>query len=181
MIRRFCDGCGSELTDQRTGRIIREAVLGLHTVRVEVIVAVDGTWNAGDVCRLCVVTAVCEGEDVDHAGRAVVEALPIVDVSPFAADGNRAEPVIVGGIQVGGSPLGRGIQIGPDPIAAPGLSEDELATLHRFTLAVPCCGSHLDGPTRDNGMAHCCDTDDCGPCCQDCPTCPTLVAERIGS
>lgn len=35
----------------------------------------------------------------------------------------------------------------------------------------PCCGSHVLGLT-------CCDPNDCGPCCEDCPTCPTLAKAR---
>lgn len=41
-----------------------------------------------------------------------------------------------------------------------------------------CCGSHQPGPMRADGMAACCDPDDCGPCCPDCPTCPTLQRQR---
>lgn len=33
---------------------------------------------------------------------------------------------------------------------------------------VPCCELH-----KDEG---CCDTDDCGPCCEHCPTCPAQRA-----
>jgi hypothetical protein len=58
------------------------------------------------------------------------------------------------------------------------LSDEEQATVARFGLDHPCCDSHLDGPRRSNGMAHCCDTEDCGPCCEDCPTCPTTIAMR---
>lgn len=35
-----------------------------------------------------------------------------------------------------------------------------------------CCDLHND--TIEGGRALCCDTDDCGPCCGECPTCPTL-------
>lgn len=31
----------------------------------------------------------------------------------------------------------------------------------------PCCDSHLD--------QGCCDVNDCGPCCENCPTCPTIA------
>jgi len=34
-----------------------------------------------------------------------------------------------------------------------------------------CCPSHRDD---------CCDPNDCGPCCLDCPTCPTLMHRRFG-
>jgi hypothetical protein len=42
-----------------------------------------------------------------------------------------------------------------------------------------CCTSHSDGPTRRNGLAHCCDPEDCGPCCENCPDCPTLQRQRL--
>lgn len=32
-----------------------------------------------------------------------------------------------------------------------------------------CCELHIDGPAGT-----CCDGNDCGPCCERCPTCPTL-------
>lgn len=38
-----------------------------------------------------------------------------------------------------------------------------------------------DESTRGAGCCHlhrtseCCDPEDCGPCCEDCPTCPTLI------
>lgn len=35
--------------------------------------------------------------------------------------------------------------------------------------AAPCC--HLHKPS-------CCDPEDCGPCCMDCPTCPVLAKQR---
>jgi hypothetical protein len=33
------------------------------------------------------------------------------------------------------------------------------------------CGYH-------HARGSCCDPDDCGPCCEDCPTCPTLAGAR---
>lgn len=41
----------------------------------------------------------------------------------------------------------------------------------------PCpggCDSHWAGPAQPSGMAACCDPNDCGPCCEQCPTCPTV-------
>lgn len=41
----------------------------------------------------------------------------------------------------------------------------------------PCtggCDCHWDGPAQSNGMAACCDPNDCGPCCEKCPTCPSV-------
>jgi hypothetical protein len=35
----------------------------------------------------------------------------------------------------------------------------------------PCCDLHKPG-IGPGGEALCCDPDDCGPCCENCPTCP---------
>lgn len=32
-------------------------------VSVEVLVALDGTWNGGEICRSCVIQAVAQGDD----------------------------------------------------------------------------------------------------------------------
>lgn len=40
------------------------------------------------------------------------------------------------------------------------------------TAPQPCC--HLHKPSG------CCDPQDCGPCCEDCPTCPTLANHTPG-
>lgn len=40
-------------------------------------------------------------------------------------------------------------------------------------IEAPCCDLHRPG---DQGV--CCDPEDCGPCCQNCPTCPTLILAR---
>lgn len=37
-----------------------------------------------------------------------------------------------------------------------------------------CCDLHTLGPA-----GRCCDPDDCGPCCENCPTCPTLYQQKI--
>lgn len=55
----------------------------------------------------------------------------------------------------------------------------------------PCCSSHVDGvraqaPTDTphlrlwgSGLvARCCDPNDCGPCCENCPTCPSVARMR---
>jgi hypothetical protein len=44
------------------------------------------------------------------------------------------------------------------------------AVVHAAWTAKPCCDLH-----EDDG---CCDEDDCGPCCEGCPTCPTLRAKH---
>lgn len=38
-------------------------------------------------------------------------------------------------------------------------------------VVTACCGSHLP--------VGCCDPEDCGPCCAECPTCPTVGRDRI--
>lgn len=48
----------------------------------------------------------------------------------------------------------------PDPLA--GLSWQRIIDI---VAARPCCDLHRP--------AGCCDTDDCGPCCERCPTCPS--------
>lgn len=35
-----------------------------------------------------------------------------------------------------------------------------------------CCGLHKPGD-----WGSCCDTTDCGPCCERCPTCPAIAIE----
>ena len=35
-----------------------------------------------------------------------------------------------------------------------------------------CCDLHL--PNERHPDADCCDPNDCGPCCENCPTCPSL-------
>jgi hypothetical protein len=62
MIRRFCDGCEREIkVSRRSNRILREN----GRIKVEVLVAVDGCWNGGDVCAECVQAAVNMGRDVN--------------------------------------------------------------------------------------------------------------------
>lgn len=53
MIRYFCDIC-SEAIDKPEAQI--EGTHGRLTLRV--MRAIDGTWNAGQVCRDCIVNAV---------------------------------------------------------------------------------------------------------------------------
>jgi hypothetical protein len=58
------------------------------------------------------------------------------------------------------------------------LPEDPVGMVIRFTeLADPpaaaCCDLHKPG--YDGDRAVCCDPDDCGPCCENCPTCPVLA------
>lgn len=47
---------------------------------------------------------------------------------------------------------------------------------------VACLGRTVAEPTAACCYLHkpvgCCDPEDCGPCCEDCPTCPTLASRR---
>jgi putative phage-type endonuclease len=56
----------------------------------------------------------------------------------------------------------------------------QLATPDRLTrprgnrpMDYQCCDWHKPGKALPGGMAACCDANDCGCCCDDCPTCPT--------
>lgn len=57
MIRVFCDVCEAEL-DSTANRSVFER----DNVRVEVIVAIDGTWNGGHICVPCIKRTVAQGE-----------------------------------------------------------------------------------------------------------------------
>lgn len=58
-IKYFCDACGGEIPKDQTGRVVRK----LERITVEVLVAVDGVWNDGNVCKDCIVLAVANGKD----------------------------------------------------------------------------------------------------------------------
>jgi len=61
MIKYYCDVCGKELTrDYVEDRLVRE----LDRVKVEVTVAIDGTWNKGDICGDCLIKAISKGKDI---------------------------------------------------------------------------------------------------------------------
>jgi hypothetical protein len=70
--------------------------------------------------------------------------------------------------------------IPPDPPAGFG-ADGELPGHAMATPAVAAC-CHLHRPTvwlRGAVVDRCCDPNDCGPCCADCPTCPELVRRRV--
>lgn len=61
-VQHFCDACGEKLTHANRpsgGRIVR----GLGSMTIEIIVARDGTWNAGDFCTKCILDTVANGEE----------------------------------------------------------------------------------------------------------------------
>lgn len=70
MIRRFCDVCGDELTDKNTpcagqngGRVECELKGICGVLKVEVQHAINEAWNAGDVCKYCIIDAVKKADD----------------------------------------------------------------------------------------------------------------------
>jgi hypothetical protein len=70
MIRRYCDSCKAEMTQANTPcfgttgdrlavKINRNGV----ELGVEVLQIVDGTANAGDICKHCILDALYEMDD----------------------------------------------------------------------------------------------------------------------
>ena len=62
----YCDFCLEQITDKNkcSGAPDKSNRLGVnkmgfddHTLSLEVMVAVDGTWNSGEVCKHCVMHA----------------------------------------------------------------------------------------------------------------------------
>lgn len=53
MIKRFCDRCKREVRSNG-GRVAYKERVGSQTFEVEVMSAVGGTWNGGDLCRDCI-------------------------------------------------------------------------------------------------------------------------------
>ena len=77
MIRRFCDVCDNELTDEnsiigapgRVQRLCNESLPGINTkVAFEVTTGtVGGAWNSGDFCKYCVIDAINRLDDRPRA------------------------------------------------------------------------------------------------------------------
>jgi hypothetical protein len=57
----YCDVCETELKPEDHGRIKRQ----LGRVRIEIMRAVDNTWNGGYTCHRCVLDVVKGGEPFD--------------------------------------------------------------------------------------------------------------------
>lgn len=57
MIRHFCDGCEKELEHGDHERLAGEVRVGKNVILVEVISGVGSTWNSGQVCHVCILTA----------------------------------------------------------------------------------------------------------------------------
>ena len=62
MIRKYCDCCGEEIVEESAAchRIKGKSTRNRTPVEVEVHVAMNGTWNRGEICRACVVSIVHE-------------------------------------------------------------------------------------------------------------------------
>jgi hypothetical protein len=54
MVKYFCDICGKEMSDQDRGRI----KVKRGRVSVEIMTALDGIWNNGQICHSCIVDVV---------------------------------------------------------------------------------------------------------------------------
>lgn len=57
-ITRRCDKCGKKMKDHEVKRLKKT----LGGISVEIIVAVDDVWNAGDVCWTCIEYVVEKGD-----------------------------------------------------------------------------------------------------------------------
>ena len=66
MIIRYCDICGEELTDRNKvlahkdehTRVRGETKDMYGTLKVDVLTAINGVWNKGDVCKYCIIECV---------------------------------------------------------------------------------------------------------------------------
>lgn len=60
MTKYFCDMCGEELKDSGHNRVKRK----IGRFKIEVVTAVNGTWNAGNICHKCVLKIINEGKSI---------------------------------------------------------------------------------------------------------------------
>lgn len=71
MIHITCDGCGQPIDHTANRTKFKK-----DRITVDLMVAVDGTWNGGHVCRPCIIEAIIDGsrvitsvartKDIDH-------------------------------------------------------------------------------------------------------------------
>ena len=61
MIKYFCDICGKELKKSDCARLSGS----FHRLAFKVAVALDGDWNAGDVCHDCIRHAIICSEEAE--------------------------------------------------------------------------------------------------------------------
>ena len=71
----YCDVCEAELTKREGYRLMKKK----DFLVVEVIVGMNGTWNAGHCCHKCIIDAVVSGNDVPPRGSPPVHAVETVD------------------------------------------------------------------------------------------------------
>jgi len=101
--KHYCDCCGVEITDANNARggAARNPVsdwrLGgkVGRLSIEVMTGIDGVWNAGHVCRYCIIDAVKSFDD-----RALAEALaaPVGWISVSERLPRQYETVLVCGL-----------------------------------------------------------------------------------
>lgn len=58
MIKYFCNKCGRELKKGDHDRVRRK----LGSFKVEIMIAVNDVWNAGELCHKCIIKIVNEGK-----------------------------------------------------------------------------------------------------------------------
>lgn len=69
MIKLFCDICGNELLKYNTpngglnNMRLSNKISASNMLEVEIITAVNGVWNGGDVCKYCIIDAVKKIDD----------------------------------------------------------------------------------------------------------------------
>jgi hypothetical protein len=53
-VRWFCDGCGTEIPSDEFSHLRRGLQINGTKISIEVLVAVGGVWNSGNVCHKCI-------------------------------------------------------------------------------------------------------------------------------
>lgn len=65
MIKYFCDVCGKEILPKTEDA--KRLIFKHMRLTVEIITAIDDTWNAGNVCHDCIRLAVALSADKNNA------------------------------------------------------------------------------------------------------------------
>jgi len=60
MIKRYCDVCGKEVERNYVAQRLRQE---MGRVVVEVMVAIDGIWNKGEICLGCLTDVLVHGSE----------------------------------------------------------------------------------------------------------------------
>jgi hypothetical protein len=105
MFKHYCDCCGAEITDANNARggparnPVSDWRFGgrLGRLSIEVMTAIDGTWNAGHVCRYCIIDAVNSFDDRERyldAGAKDVSEAPETNQQETRADPPKEPPPI---------------------------------------------------------------------------------------